>query len=137
MPKNASDVARKWANNLTNATQSMVEGANAVTESPTAKAAQSAEKYVAGVQRSVEKWQSGLNRVTLNDWKRAYISKGVPRIAQGAQESMPKMETFLRDFLPYAEQVSNQVKQMPSATLEQNIQRMVTAVRLMSQYKRK
>jgi hypothetical protein len=128
--KNPQQVASKWARNLGASTQDITDGVNAVTTSPTqAAAAQQAamlQKLTAAVNNG--KWARGLNRVSLADWKTAMISKGVQRVASGAQTAEPKMAKFMTDFLPVAQQVSQQVKAMPKLTLQDSKNRVNAAI---------
>ena len=139
MAKNAAAVAQKWVRNLGAATDSIKNGVQAVTVSPTEKAAQRADAYQQGVLDAVSsgKWQRGLRRVTNEQWKQATLTKGIPRIATGAQAAQPKMEKFLGEFLPFMDNVVQQMdSSMPRGTLEQNIQRAVYVMQQASQFKR-
>lgn len=128
--------ASKWQQRTAGSTQALTDGINAVTESPTAKAAAAADKYVAGVQAAVAdgRWQAGLNAVSLTDWKNAMIQKGVGRVSQGTQAAIPKMQAFAAAFFPVLAQNVAQVNAMPSNTLEDRINKMVQMARLNSQF---
>jgi hypothetical protein len=136
--KNPADVAAKWSRNLSSATQSIQSGVNAVTTAPTQLAARQADAYLSGVQEAVAsgKWANGLNRVTLQDWQSAMITKGIPRIGQGATSAKPKVEAFMGQLLPYIQTQQRQLQAIPRGSLETNIQRMVAFTRGMSQFKR-
>ncbi len=84
-----------------------------------------------------EKFQRNLGRVTLEQWKRAALDKGVNRIASGASASRSKVEQFLGEFLPYVESVASRVRQMPKATLEDRIQRAVAQMRGNAEFRRR
>lgn len=127
--KDPAFVASKWASNTAAATESVRQGVMAVTQSPTEKAAANADGWVAGVTRSKEKFQRGLRRVGLADWQTATIEKGVPRIASGAQAAQPKMESFMREFLPHVERIAQQVRSMPKGGLENGIARATAQIR--------
>lgn len=113
--KDAAAVAAQWAQNLTAAVPRIKAGVMAVTESPTAKAAQAVDAYVAGVQRAAmtNKFQDGLNSVSLNDWQRATAEKGTAAIANGVAFAKPKMQKFLTWLLPQTEAIKQQIKSMP------------------------
>lgn len=140
MAKSPQSVAQKWVNNLSNATTSIREGVEAVTTAPTEKAAARSDAYVAGVQRAVQdgKWQNGLRRVTLADWQRSMLDKGLTRVASGASAAKPKMEEFLSDFLPFVEQGKAAIdRELPRGDAEQNIQRAVAMMRHNMKFKRR
>lgn len=139
MAKNPNTVAQKWSRNLAASTTAITEGVNAVTVSPTIKAAAAQEAYLAGVQRAVAdgKWERGLKRVTLEDWKQAMLAKGVSRIASGAAQAVGKMEGFLAEFLPHVEQGQRMLDNMPRGDLATNIQRAVAMMEHNSKFKRR
>lgn len=123
----AQQAADKWANNLSQATTSMTNGANAVTESPTAKAARRVDAQVAGVQRAAAsgKTAAALNAVSVDQWRNAFVKKGIPRVATGATEAKPKMVTFMNFLLPVVQQGKAQLDQnMPRGDAAQNQARM-------------
>lgn len=134
-----SAAANKWANNLAAAGASIRAGIEGVTVSPTEKAARRADAYAAGVARSVADgtYQAGLRRVTLQDWKDAALSKGLARIAGGAQAAKPKMESFLADFLPHVEAGVRALENTPRGDLSQNIQRAVAMMQHNAQFRRR
>lgn len=139
MAKNPTSVASKWAANLGNATQSIREGIENVTESPMAKAANRTDAYLAGIQKAVAdgKFQDGLRRVSLEDWKRALMEKGLPRIATGARASEGKFADFMADFLPHVEAGQRALESMPRGDLSQNIQRAVAMMQHNARFRRR
>lgn len=134
---NASDVTAKWARNMTASVPAIKAGVQAVTESPMTKAAAAADRYVAGVQRAAEsgKWQEGLMSVSLDEWKRLTAEKGAGRIAAGVSAATPKMESFMRQLLPFTAQVSRDIQAMPKGTLEDSIARSTETIRKMAQFR--
>jgi hypothetical protein len=138
MMPNAQTVANSWAQGMSTAGEKIKAGVNAVTESPTAKAAARADAYMAGVQRAIAsgKWQSALQAVTLQDWKTAMNDKGVTRIAAGAAAAKPKFQQFMTEFLPYLQQGVQQLSSMPRGDIETNIQRAVSMMRWNSGFRR-
>jgi hypothetical protein len=130
MAKNPSDVAKKWQRNLAGASESIRLGVNAITESPTEKAARRQDAYISGVQRAAAsgKWARGLRRVSAADWQRAMIDKGIQRIASGASTATPKVEQFMGQWLPYMDQLRSKLASMPRGDIEQNKARMIAAV---------
>ena len=132
--------AQKWQRNLSASTQTIIEGVNRVQESPTAKAARSIDRMVAGFQNAAAdgKIQDGLNAVTLEDWKSAMIDKGASRIASGAAQAEPKFARFLDEFLPFLEAGVRQLdSEMPRGDTEQNIQRAVSMMRHNAKFRRR
>lgn len=134
--KDPASVAKKWASNLGNSTSSITDGVNAVTQSPTASAAKAVDRWSAAMQaqRTKDKFVKGLNAVTLGDWQQAMLTKGVPRVASGAQAATPKMQDFMTKLLPYTAQVSAKVQAMPKLNLNDSIARATTAITEMAKF---
>lgn len=130
MAKSINEIAKKWSRNLAGSTDSIRAGVQAVTESPTEKAARRQDAYIDGVQRAVQdgKWQRGLRRVSNEQWKEATLTKGLPRIAAGAAAAQGKMESFMAEWMPHEEALQRKLESMPRGTLEQNKARALAAI---------
>lgn len=139
MTFNPNLAAEKWSRNLAASGEAIKNGVNAVTVSPTEKAAQRADAYAAGVAKSVAdgKFQAGLRRVTLDDWKQKVLRVGLARIASGAAEAKPKMQRFLADFAPHVEAGQRMLESMPRGDLQTNIQRAIAMMQHNAQFKRR
>lgn len=139
MPKlTAQEATEKQARRLKSSIEDMRMGAERVSVSPTAEAAKKLDKMKMNFNKAIDdgKVSRGLNRVSKEEWQRKYINKGLPRVAVGIDEAAPKVTAFYEEFFPYLEGVQNEVKRMPDITLEDNINRMTTAVRKLAQFKR-
>lgn len=136
MAKSVSDVVAKWQRNLSAASQTIRDGVNAVTTSPTELAAQQKTRYVEGVQRAAEsgKWEQGLRSVSLQDWKDKMLNVGIDRINKGVQQAVPKVTRFMQQFLPYVAQVSKDIQAMPKGTDADSEARMLAAFRKMKAF---
>lgn len=132
--KDPNAVGTKWSNNLANSTQSITDGVNGVTKAPGMAAVAQSAVWLANTQASVDKWKRNTGKVTVDEWKQSMITKGIPRIAAGANAAQPKMVAFLTDFLPFVDRVVQSLP--PRGGLDQNINRMVANARALSQYKR-
>lgn len=134
----AADVAAKWVQNLSGASESIRRGVQAVTEAPTAAAARAVDLWQQRVssQSARDKFQRNLQRVTLEQWRNDMLTKGLNRIATGAQAARPKFEAFMSQFLPFVESVAQRVRQMPKTTLEDRIQRAVAQMRGNAEFRR-
>lgn len=130
MARNPSEVARKWQRNMASSSDSVKSGVQAVTRNPAEAAAANEAGYLSGVQRSVAngKWKRGLSKVTLGSWQDAMITKGITRMAAGAQAAVPKVENFMAQWLPHMDALKQKLQNMPRGDIEQNKQRMLAAV---------
>lgn len=134
-PKQAQE---KWANRLKSASREIADGVDRVREAPGVKAAQKADKMLAGITRSINegKWQQNVAAVSLDDWKAAMKTKGVPRIAQGVDGAAGKQQKFFTELFAFQEGLQGEVENMPDITLEDGINRAVTWIRGMSNFRR-
>lgn len=121
--KDPAQVAQKWANNLGAATQHITAGVQAVQTAPGQAAAAKKALWLSRLQNSADKWARNVSRVSLEDWKAAMLNKGVQRISSGATAAVPKMTTFMTEFLPYVERGAQQVRAMPKGDLGASIAR--------------
>lgn len=130
--------AQKWANRMASAGEAMKNGVQNVQTAPTEQAAQAKDRWMAGLQRAATegKFEAGLRRVSLEDWKRSMIDKGVANMQNGARTAIPKVQAFLTEFLPFAESVSQEVASMPKGTIEDSINRSAAAIRKLASFKR-
>lgn len=131
---NATDAAQRWAQNLGSATPKIQAGVQAVQTAPGVSAAAQKAKYLQNVQAAGDKWASRVGAVSLGDWQQAVITKGIPRISQGATNAKPKFESFMNALLPYQQAQLAKLKSMPSLTLGDNINRAVAWITGMSQF---
>jgi molecular chaperone GrpE (heat shock protein) len=135
---NPQEFAEKWSRRLSQAAADIQRGVQRVDQAPTEAAAAAKQKMLANITDAINsgKWESGLRRVTLGDWKRTMIEKGIPRIGQGVQAATPKMAEFASQLLPYQDNLRSQIESMPDLTLEDNIARMTAWARGMAKFKR-
>lgn len=136
---NPNEIASKWARRLGASTEDIKKGVDAVTEAPSQRAVRKKEKFVAELMRAIQDgtWERALQAYGLEQWKADMKNKGINRIASGAEASKGKMEEFLAQFLPYVEEISKKVDQMPDNTLEDRINRAIFAIREQSKFRKK
>lgn len=134
----AAEFAEKWQRRLSAAAPDITKGINRVDVSPTEQAAGKKDKMLTNLTAAVQggKWEAGLRRVTLADWKKAAIDKGVPRISAGVANAGAKVSNFASQLLSYQDSLQSQITNMPDLTIEDNINRAVTWIRGMGKFKR-
>jgi len=135
---NAQEFQEKHARRLKGALDDMRKGVERVTESPTEKAAAKAEKMRARLIESIDsgKWQRRLKAVSLDDWKRKMLDKGVGRVASGIDDAKDKTIAFAEQLLPHVDKGRDEIQRLPDVSLEDSINRMTTFVRHMAKFKR-
>ncbi|HEY6278444.1 MAG TPA: hypothetical protein VIX86_19185 [Streptosporangiaceae bacterium] len=126
----------KWVTNLSNATTAMTNGANRVTVSPGVAAAAAADKWLSKVTQAKSKFAARVGSVTLDQWKTAYTTYGVQRVASGAQAKQGKMLSFQTDWMAYLSANQGKIDRMASTTLEDGIAKATAQIRLNAAFKR-
>jgi len=134
----ATEFQEKHARRLKASVEDVRKGIDRVTENPCEKAAAKQEKMLANLTRAVNegKYAAGLKRVTLEEWKRKARDIGVNRIAAGIDGAKSKVVAFAEELLPHIDRQQAKIAAMPDVTLDDNINRMTTFVRGMSEFKR-
>ena len=134
----ATEFQEKHSRRLKAAVEDVRRGIDRVTVSPTEKAAAKQDKMLSNLTASVQngKWAAGLKRVSLEDWKRKARDIGVNRIAAGIDGARDKVIAFAEELLPHIDRQKAKIAAMPDVTLDDNINRMTTFIRGMSEFKR-
>ena len=128
----------KHARRLKGSLQDMKLGIEKVTESPCKKAAGKADKMLARLTESVQNgtWANRLGKVTVEDWRRKMIDKGLPRVSGGIDAASAKVVDFAAQLLPAVDAAKSKVASMPDLTLEDNISRMTEYIREMARFRK-
>jgi len=134
----ASEFQEKHARRLKASVEDVRRGIDRVTENPCEKAAARQDKMLTNLTASVSsgKWAAGLKRVPLETWKRKARDIGVNRIAAGIDGAKEKVISFAEVLLPHIDRGKDKIKAMPDVTLDDNINRMTSFIRHMSELKR-
>jgi hypothetical protein len=126
-------LAQMWAQNLASAGSRMQAGAQSVTTSPGQAAAAQQAVWLANLQASANLWAQKVSAVSTQEWQQAFITKGIPRVATGAQAAQSKFATTLGKIIQAEKSI---VSSLPArGTLDQNIARSAAFARAMNQQK--
>lgn len=129
-----SSVANKWAQRLAASGQAITDGVNQVQKAPGQAAAAQVDVWLSNLQAARDKWVRNVSAVSLQSWQQAMLTKGVPRIATGAQAAVPKMTAFMAQWLPFEQSARNALP--PRGTIQQNIQRAVQMMQTNATFQR-
>ena len=134
----ASEFQEKHARRLKASVEDVRRGIDRVTENPCEKALAKQDKMLTNLTAAVNagKWGAGLKRVSLEDWKKKARDIGVNRIAAGIDGAKEKVTSFAEVLLPHIDRGMEKIKGMPDVTLDDNINRMTSFIRHMSELKR-
>ena len=131
-PKTPNAVAQKWASRLASSTTTIKAGVQAVTVPPGQLAARAKTTWATNVAASKTKFARNVQAVSLQSWQQDTITKGIPRVATGAQAAIPKMATVMQTLLPFITRIK---AGLPArGTTQQNIQRAVAFMNGMTGY---
>lgn len=139
MPKlTPVEAADKQVRNIKGSIEQIKAGINKVTENPCELAAAQSEKMLAKITEAITsgKWSASLRRVSLTDWKTAFLTKGVNRIGQGAEAAKPKLVRFYTEFFPYVDTVQAECKAMANLNIDDAIAIAAHNIRRLSEFKR-
>lgn len=134
----AAEIAEKWKRRATAASVDYKKGIERVTESPTEKAANKADKMRANLLRALDegKWEKALRSVSLEEWKRMASTKGATNYATGISAAESKMEDFMNEVLPHIESGQRMIDAMPDITIEDSKARVSAWIDHMHKFKR-
>jgi len=132
----AAEFQEKHNRRLKGAVEDIRRGVERVSESPTAKAARKQDKMIAELTRAVQsgKWARSLNAVSLEEWKRKTVEKGVPRIASGIDEAAARVTAFAEKLLTFESTLMDTVAKMPDLTIEDSVNRATAWIRGMAKF---
>lgn len=139
MVKTSREATDKWKTNLRGSTESIKKGIERVEVAPTKLAADNIEKMRIKLMEAFDNGtvEAALRNVSLDDWKTAFIEKGIGRISAGVEKADSKMIAFMDFLIPHVEAGKAKIKGMPSTTFDDNINRMVEFSRHMASKKYK
>jgi hypothetical protein len=126
----------KHGRRLKGALEDMRRGVENVSTAPGAAAAKKLDKMRAGILKSLDDgtWARRVGAVSLDEWKRSMLEKGLNRVAAGVDGSAAKVQAFATQLLAHEATLQSDIAKLPDLTLEDSIARMTTWVRGMSKF---
>lgn len=114
----AQQYQQRWAAGMNNAAEKIRQGVLATQKNPMERAAAAVTKMKLRFIQAIEsgRYQQGLANVTLDQWKKAMVNKGVGRIPDGVAGAAPKVTNFAQQLLAHEAQLMTQIEQMPKIT---------------------
>ena len=128
----------KHARRTSAALEDMRLGVERVTEAPGMRAAAAEKKMRQNLLAALDsgKWRTRVSSVSLDDWKRDMLEKGVGRVTTGLDRSKDKVIEFAGKLIAHQNAILAKLDTMPDLTIEDSIARMTTQVREMVKFKR-
>lgn len=133
----AQQIADKQVRRSQAATQDYKDGIMNTKENPMQKAAQSVDQWFAGIQKAYNDgtYVDALNNTPKSVWQDAAIKKGAAAYAPGVMAAQATIADFHQQRMSAQQGIDAQLASMPRGDLQTNIQRMLTQVTGMSQFK--
>jgi len=131
-----AEFAAKWKSHLDGAGEQIKIGVERVTVAPGVLAAAQEEKFRVNINKSIDnhRWANEVKRVSLEDWRSKMINVGIPRIRAGTEAAVGEVQEFASALFPHIEAGQAALDKMPSVSLTDNIDRMVSFVTHMSKF---
>jgi len=122
----ANEWAQNWMGAMLQADGKMRAGAQRLTYAPGAAAVQAVDKMRANWLAAIDsnQWANATGMVTVEQWRQAYIQKGIPRIADGVRAAQGKVQAYAQRAIPVYTQLQAQINAMPKRTLNDSKARM-------------
>ena len=132
------EYAEKQAARLKGALEDMRRGIERVSQAPGQNSAAKKQKWVAKLAEKTvqDRWANNVGKVTLEDWKRSMVDKGIGRVASGIDAAHAKQVEFAQKLFAHQNSLLQSLDKMPDLTLEDSINRASAWIRGMSQFKR-
>lgn len=127
------EYAEKWNRRLKASTEDIRRGVQKVNQAPGIAAAQSAELMLNRLMEAIQSglWAQQVSAVTLEEWKKSIMDKGIPRIASGVDAATPGQVQMAQRLLEAVDAAAARANALPKGTIEDSINRMNTFVREM------
>lgn len=135
MPRvSASQGASKYKSGVQGGATRYSDGISNVDVAPSVKAIAQKDKMIANWLDSVNngKWEQNLGAISLSAWQTAAKTKGATNYASSADSASQKYAQWANNAYPIIQQIQDEVKAMPSTTMQDSINRMIHNVQRMS-----
>lgn len=133
----AQQIADKQVRRSTAAVQDYKDGIMNTKDNPMQKAALAVDQWFAGLQKAYNDgtYVDALNNTPKSVWQDAAVKKGATAYAPGVQAAQATIADFHSQRMQQQQQIDSQLAGMPRGDLNTNIQRMLTQVNGMAQFK--
>ena len=131
MPKlNGAQWAEKQGRRLKAALPDIRTGIERVTEPPGAKAAAAQDRMRTNLVASIDsgKWARNVGGVSLQEWKKSAIDKGLNRISAGVDGAMAKNAIMGQKLMDAVAGGQSAIASIPRGDFSQNLERMTRFV---------
>jgi hypothetical protein len=137
MPKvSPQEGAAKWNNRMKVAISDMERGASRVSTAPGQLAAAKQQKWLQNIQAAAGRWRDAVASVPLEEWRTAYVQKGLPRVSGGVDLGQAKLQRVNESLYAHIAAGEEMVRKMPDLTLQDSVQRAARFIEHMAKFRR-
>lgn len=132
------EYAQNWQTGLSGSVNKISKGIDRTRKNPMEKAVAAIPKMQQNFNAAIAEGRvaEGFNRVSFDEWKAKFKSKGLPRIDQGAREAVSDMARFGQELLSHIDAGLAQQDSMPTMTKADTKAKMNAWFDHMSSFKR-
>jgi len=89
------------------------------------------DKRIARIKESLDKktWEKKMEKLTIEDWRKPALEKGVGRFPEGIEVARPKIDKFWRGWHPILSGIQSAVRALPEITDADREKRMIENLR--------
>lgn len=122
----AQEWAENWQKGLSNNAQKIRRGIERTKKNPMQRAIAAIPKMRTNFNAAVDdgRVERGFAGVSFEEWRSKAITKGLPRIEQGAKEALPDVMRVAAALIPHIDAGLAALENMPSTTMADNRARM-------------
>ncbi len=133
----AQQIADKQVRRAQAAVQDYKDGIMNTKENPMVKAAQAVDQWMAGIQKAYADgtYVDNLMNTPKSVWQDAAVKKGGATYASGVAGAQATIADFHQQRQQQQQQIDAQLASMPRGDFQQNVQRMLTQVTAMKNFK--
>ena len=130
------DFQEKHARNLKAASDEIRKGVESVNVAPGVKAAEQRKAWEAKMSSKEvqDKWERNVKGVSLDDWKKDMIEKGVGRISAGLDRSADKIAEFGDKLISFEKSAKAEFDKIHPLTIDESADKMVKWIKKMHEF---
>ena len=121
------------------ASADMIAGVKRVDTAPGKLAGAKEDKMKANLMEALDngKWRRRVESVTLEDWRKDMLEKGVGRVSAGLDRAADKVQSFAEELIAHENSLLRTIDGMADLTLSDSVQRATAWIEGMAKFERK
>jgi len=135
----AKELQEKHNRRTKAASADMIAGVKRVDTAPGKLAGAKEDKMKANLMEALDngKWRRRVESVTLEDWRKDMLEKGVGRVSAGLDRAADKVQSFAEELIAHENSLLRTIDGMADLTLSDSVQRATAWIEGMAKFERK